>query len=128
VKRIGLRVLIVSAVLMVALVGNAAIAFAGDPFLCPVVGGEYNENAGKDTGKNPTRTPITQRDPAILTQDPATTRISHLFGQLAKRRPSPVWPCRLAFVRDLYNAICHTTSSIKARNCTYTLTGITMTT
>jgi hypothetical protein len=50
VKRIGLRVLIVSAVLMVALVGNAAIAFAGDPFLCPVVGGEYNENAGKDTG------------------------------------------------------------------------------
>jgi hypothetical protein len=43
--------LVVSVVLAVAMLfGTTSIAFADDPFLCPVVGGEYNENADKDTG------------------------------------------------------------------------------
>ena len=50
VRKTGLRILAVSAIVTLILLGSASNALADGPFLCPVVGGERNDNAGKDTG------------------------------------------------------------------------------
>lgn len=44
------RVSVILSLVVVGVLGTGSIALAGDPFLCPVVGGEDNDNAGKVTG------------------------------------------------------------------------------
>ena len=50
VRKTGLRILAVSAIVTLILLGSASNALADDPFLCPVVGGEEDEDTGKKTG------------------------------------------------------------------------------
>jgi hypothetical protein len=49
-RKTGLRAYGISVIVTVLLLVSASSALAADPFLCPVVGGEENDNAGKETG------------------------------------------------------------------------------